>query len=438
MPPYSSDVEDIDLVESWPPYNEAAAREVIAMMQRSETSYYGREGWVARLEDAFREYYNVPYALATSSGTAALHSAYTGLRLGPGDEVICPTLTYLATVMPVFHANAIPVLVDCDADTGQIDVEAVAQAITSKTRAIVVTHNWGHCGDVDRLLSIAADAGLAVVEDCSHAHGARYRDRLVGTLGDVGVFSLQGRKLIAAGQGGMLITRDREIYDRAVLLGHFRVRAQQEVQGPGAVFARTGYGLNYRMHPFAAAYGWHQFQRMDEYIARRGRNANAVTDALSGSRHWRPHETADTTTRVSWYNYKVSPRDEGLLARIGSLDRLCGHPAASELSIRRPSNPPLHLEAAFQSSSFALRAGECPHRCPLGNDFRPYGPGAFPAAERFHERTFNFTVFTMVDVAAVAGRLVERLDDLTEMLLAAPDSRGGEHDGRAPTRGSDG
>ena len=210
---------------SWPPITESDIALIVEMLQRKELSYYGREGEVLELEDAFKAYLNVQYGLATSSGTAALHSAFFGLGLGPGDEVLAPTFTFLSTVMPIFVVNALPVLVDAESDTGNIDPLDIERRITPRTKALVITHMQGHACDMSAIMALVRTYGLKLIEDCSHAHGASYQGQLLGTFGNASIFSLQGSKLVAAGQGGILLTNEQEIYERATLLGHFKVRA---------------------------------------------------------------------------------------------------------------------------------------------------------------------------------------------------------------------
>ena len=152
------------------------------MLQRKELSYYGREGEVQKLEDAFRAYFNVRYALAVSSGTAALHSAFFALGLRMEDEVLAPTFTFLSTVMPIFVVNALPVLVDAEADTGNIDPLDIERRITPRTKALVITHMQGHSCNMPKILSLTQKYGLKLIEDCSHAHGASCQDQLLGTL----------------------------------------------------------------------------------------------------------------------------------------------------------------------------------------------------------------------------------------------------------------
>jgi len=268
---------------SWPPITESDIALVTQLLQRKELSYYGREGEVQELEDAFKSYFNVRYTLAMSSGTAALHSAFFGLGLGPGDEVLAPTFTFLSTVMPIFVVNALPILVDAETDTGNIDPVDIERRITSGTKALVITHMQGHACHMPAIMDLVRKYRLRLIEDCSHAHGASCQGQLLGTFGDASVFSLQGSKLVAAGQGGILLTNDQEIYERATLLGHFKVRAMEEVTSEKyRRFSGTGYGLNYRMHPLAAGLAKEQFKRLDTYLKGRNDNLLYLSSRLKG------------------------------------------------------------------------------------------------------------------------------------------------------------
>ncbi|MEK8174688.1 aminotransferase class I/II-fold pyridoxal phosphate-dependent enzyme [Streptomyces sp. M19] len=157
---------------TWPLISDADVARVADAARRGEISYDASEGLVAELEAAFEARLGRPYALATSSGTAALHSAFFGLGLGRGDEVLAPTYTYLATVMPIVACNATPVLVDAEPDTGNIDLDDAERHVTARTRAMVVTHLSGHPVDMERATRFARRHDLKVVEDCSQAHGA--------------------------------------------------------------------------------------------------------------------------------------------------------------------------------------------------------------------------------------------------------------------------
>ena len=392
---------------TWPPITPADIAAVTALLQRGEISYYGREGEVARLEDEFAAYVGVPHALSCSSGTAALHSAFFGIGLQPGDEVIAPTFTFLSTVMPLFVVNAVPVLVDCELDTGNIDPAAIEGAITPRTRAIVVVHINGHPCDMDPIAEIARRRGLRLIEDCSHAHGATVQGVPVGGIGDVSIFSLQGSKLTAAGQGGLLLTRIREVFERAVMLGHFRVRAFDDVASPEyRAFAATGYGLNYRMHPLAAALARRQFQDLDAYIDGRTANLERLSARLAPIPGIDPPARKAYATRHSYYNYKPQYRAdelEGLDRRVYiEALRAEGAPVDASTSL------PLHCEALFQVRDDGSRTyGREENR-------RIYARGDLPNAELHAVRALRIPTYT-----APRAALMDQIADAFEKVYEA-------------------
>lgn len=390
---------------AWPPITAEDERIALGLLRRREISYYGREGEVAALEDAFSGYFGPRHALACSSGTAALHSAYFGLGLERGDEVIVPSFTFLSTAMPLFVVNAVPVLADCEPDTGNIDPAAIEAAITPRTRAVVVVHINGHPCDMAPILDIARRRGLTVVEDCSHAHGAEYRGRRVGGLGDVSVFSLQGSKLVAAGQGGILLTDDRTIFERAVLLGHFRMRAFQDVTSPDyRDFAAMGYGLNYRMHPLAAGLARRQFADLDAYIDARQRNLGMLSAGLAGIAGIDPPAMRDYAARHPFYNYKPLYRGEEL----DGLDRKVFLAAlkAEGAPVEDSTSLPLHCEHLFQVRDDASRTyGTEPNR-------RVYRTGDLPGAEDYATRALRVPSYTE-PCPRLIGQIVEAFDKVS-------------------------
>ncbi|HXR68525.1 MAG TPA: aminotransferase class I/II-fold pyridoxal phosphate-dependent enzyme, partial [Dermatophilaceae bacterium] len=211
--------------QPWPTVSLAARAVVNSLLDQGELSDYSQGEVLSTFDEVVRQYHGVPHVLGTSSGTAALHAAFHGVGIGPGDEVIVPSYSFHATVAPLFLLSAVPVLCDVDPDTGVIDLADAANRITDRTRAIAVTHMWGHPADMDRLRDLADRHHLMVVEDGSHAHGARYRGRLVGTFGDAAVFSLGARKMVSGGTAGVLLTQDERVLHRALPLGHSHERA---------------------------------------------------------------------------------------------------------------------------------------------------------------------------------------------------------------------
>jgi perosamine synthetase len=372
---------------TWPPITPADIRAVTTLLERGEISYYGREGVVAELEDAFGAYIGVPHTLACSSGTAALHSAYFGLGLEAGDEVIAPTFTFLSTVMPLFVVDAVPVLVDCEPGTANIDPARIEAAVTPRTRAVVVVHVNGHPCDMAPIVELCRRRGLKLVEDASHAHGAMWNATRVGSLGDVSVFSLQGAKLTAAGQGGLLLTADREIFERAVLLGHFRNRAFDDVTSEEyRDFSTTGYGLNYRMHPLAAALALRQFDDLDAYIDGREANLGLLSEGLAGVAGVDPPARRPYATRHPWFNYKPL-YDAGAL---DGLDRSVFIAAlqAEGVPVADSTSVPLHCEPLFQVADDRSRTyGRQPHR-------RVYTAGDLPVSESYAERALRLPTYT--------------------------------------------
>ena len=246
-------------------------------------SIYDNKGIFEEFEDNFAQYHNTKYALTFSSGTAALWAMYDGINLKEGDEVICPCYTFFATVTPILFTGAIPVFIDAGID-GNIDVNEIAKKITKKTKAIVITHMWGYPCEMDELIKIAKENNIYLLEDCSHAHGAKYKDRKVGSLGDAAVFSLQGQKIITGGEGGVLITNNKNIKDRALLLGHYNKRCKVELDKNSNLYkyAITGKGMKLRAHPIAIKIANEYFKQLDQINFKKNEYANLIIKELEG------------------------------------------------------------------------------------------------------------------------------------------------------------
>jgi perosamine synthetase len=241
--------------QNWPPTIEEEIREKLERLSHSgQTASYDKFGVIAEFEDIFASYHGVQYALSHNSGTSALHAAYFALDIKKGDEVIAPTYTFHATVTPLIAMGGVPVFCNLDPQTLNLDPREIEQNITPKTKAIVVTHMWGFPCDMDAIKSLSQKYGLYLIEDCSHAHGAIYKGKKVGTFGDIACFSLAQGKPISAGHGGMFITNNRDFFERAILLGHFGERALNHIIiDKNKLFIESGFGFNYHMSPFNAA-----------------------------------------------------------------------------------------------------------------------------------------------------------------------------------------
>ncbi|OOE96274.1 hypothetical protein BZG78_14235 [Salinivibrio sp. MA351] len=218
-----------------------------------DISIYDNGGIYERLEGEFKKKFNVENAIAVNSGTTALFSMFYGAGIAHGDEVIVPSYTFFATCAPLHQLGAELKFADCG-DNGNIDPKAVEALITSKTKAVVVTHMWGIPCDMDELINICKRHNLLLLEDSSHAHGATWDGKMIGSFSDGSAWSFQGKKILTSGEGGFFATKHRRVYERAVLVGHFNKRAKKEVHDEDLKdFAITGTGLNLRMHPLGAA-----------------------------------------------------------------------------------------------------------------------------------------------------------------------------------------
>jgi perosamine synthetase len=213
-------------------------------------------------EEGVAKYTGAQDAAAVCNGTVALHLALVALGIGPGDEVIVPTLTYVASVNAIVHAGGTPVFVDSDRKSWQIDPDQIRRRITPRTRAIMVVHIYGHPADMTRIMQIARENDLFVIEDAAEAFGSRIQGRHVGTFGDVGTFSFFGNKTITTGEGGMLITSDSTLADR---IRHFRGQGLAKHR----VYWHDVVGFNYRMTNLCAAIGLAQLERADELLNRK-------------------------------------------------------------------------------------------------------------------------------------------------------------------------
>lgn len=248
--------------------------------------------FISEFEDRFAAYLGTKRAVGACNGTVALHLALITLGIGPGDEVIVPTLTYIAAVNAITYTGATPIFVDSRRDTWQMDPDDVLRKINSRTKAIMVVHLYGQPCDMDALTRIAKEHNLFVVEDCAEAFGARFKENLAGTFGDIAVFSLYGNKTITTGEGGMLITDSDELSKRAL---HFR--------GQGLADNREYWhdvvGYNYRMTNICAAIGLAQLERADEFLSKKRELATSYQKQLAGL-PVEVHSEAPNTTHSYW------------------------------------------------------------------------------------------------------------------------------------------
>ena len=267
-----------------------------------------KSGWISsqgryilEFEKAFSNYCGAEFGIATSNGTTALHLALATLGVGPGDEVIVPALSFIATANAVVYAGARPVFADVNEKSWTLDPAAVKDLITHRTRAIIPVHLYGHPADMDPILRLAEENGLWVIEDAAEAHGARYKGKRVGSLGHMACFSFYGNKIITTGEGGMIVTSHGEWTEKALMLRGHGMSKDRKYWHPVL-------GYNYRMTNIQAAIGLGQVNKLDYLIAQKRRVAQAYRQGLEGVRGVILPPEESWAKNVFWlYSIRIAP-----------------------------------------------------------------------------------------------------------------------------------
>ena len=227
-----------------------------------DTSFVGQGPYVKNFEKKFSEYVNCKYGITTTSGTTALHLACKAARVEEGNEVLVSSSTNMACAFAIDFCQAIPIPIDIEIDTWQMDVKKVEEKINKKTKAIMVVHLFGHPVDMDPIMKIAKKHNLKVIEDCAEAHGVEYKNKKVGSIGDIGTFSFFANKTITCGEGGMVVTNSEEIAEKAKSLKNL-------AYGKINKFVHEDIGFNYRLPNISAAMGLAQFESINQIIEKK-------------------------------------------------------------------------------------------------------------------------------------------------------------------------
>jgi perosamine synthetase len=281
-------------------------------------------GYVDKFERAFADYLGVQHAVTTTSGTTALHLALVAAGIGPGDEVMIPAFTMIATATAVCQTGAKPVLVDADAASWNLDPADVARKVTPRTKAVLPVHIYGHSCDMDALAKAVAPHKPLIIEDAAEAIGSEYRGKRCGSLGDMSCFSFFANKLITTGEGGMVATNDADLAGK---LRYFKNLAFPR-SGPRRYF-HEDLGFNYRMPNLLAAFGLGQLEKVDTYLAARRKNAERYNARLKGQRGITTPPELDYTLNSYWM-YSILIEDDFGLTR----DEVVSALAAAKIETR--------------------------------------------------------------------------------------------------------
>jgi dTDP-4-amino-4,6-dideoxygalactose transaminase len=347
----------------WPILTNEDEQAVIDVLHSGKLSIHET---VTALEDDYRRWLGVRHAVAHCNGTSALHAAIHALDLSPGDEVIVPSATWWATVMPVVHAGCVPVFAETEQECLGLDPDDVESRITDRTRAIVVVHLFGMPSRMDELLQIAQRHNLRVLEDASHAHGATYHGKSIGTLADAAVFSMQGDKLCPSAEGGMLVTNDDELYERVIRFGHYE--RLLGLESPNRRFAATGFGFKFRMSPLSAAVARVQLRHLDERNRVRNENCRYLSAQLE-KLGFETFPGPDDVERV-YFEFLIGYDADRTGLPICDLVKAL---VAEGAQVSAPRYPLLHQQPMFTEGTWATLA-----RLPQDLATRHYDPSDLP------------------------------------------------------------
>src|SRR5215831_2459406 len=338
-----------------------------------------KSGWITtgpkveRFTAAFCDYVGGRYGVPVSSATAGLHVALLALGVGEGDEVVTTPMTFVATLNTIVHCGAIPVLADIDASTLNVRVEEIERRLTPRTKAIVPVHYVGQPVDLDPILELAASRGIAVLEDAAHAVGSEYKGRRIGSFPTTSVFSFHPNKNMTTGEGGMVVTDDEEVFEKASLLkfhGMDREAWKRFAKEGSPRYDVAVPGFKYNMMDLQAALGLHQLKRLDGFISERTRLAARYDAAFSGVTGLILPSRVPYPSRHSWHLYTpLLDVDRLTISRDRFLDELK----------RRNIGTGLHYTAAHEFSYYAGRFG--------------WNPEDFPEAHFVSERILSLPFF---------------------------------------------
>ena len=344
----------------------------------------------AQLEREFAAFVGTKHALGLCNGTAALHSALFAAGVRAGDEVIVPSYTWHASITPILHCGGTPVFCEVDPDTWTADAADIRRRLTPRTRALVVTHVLGNPAEMDAILAVTRPAGITVIEDASHAHGATYGGTPVGALGDIGCFSLQGSKAVTAVEGGVATTDRSDLYERMVILGRYGSIPQLLVTDRYQDLHNIGLGIKYRPHPLGMAMARVQLRRLPELNEKRRAWFERLDGALGELPGIAPQRVYPQAQRggLLLYSGKILPQELGV-----PLETFRTALAAEGVPMTPGITPfgygKMHTEPVFTDFPFEDLGG--PWGTPGTDPRRPQPRGSLPVTEALADQIFWLT-----------------------------------------------
>jgi len=363
--------------EPWPVIDNETIESVVQVMKEESLSPVMQVGVIKEFEDKFAEYQGRKFAFAVNSGTASLDIALHVCGVGPGDEVIVSPYTWGATVGCILHNNAIPVFADIHPQTFNFRPYDIDQNITDRTKAIMAVHIYGHPCDMDPIMEIARKHDIRVVEDGSQAHGATYKGKKVGSLGDIGCFSIQASKNLNGGEGGVLVFDDEALFDEVVGWASHPMRQFQELEDRPLSKYIDSIAPNFRMHPLSAAIARVQLKHLEERLAHRQANFEYLSEKLSDIPGIRPTYVAPECGHAVHMVPLTYKADE---LNGTSVEKFRNALALEGLETTSYVGTPIHLRPRFQERLFWGKG--CPWECGHADRSVEYKEGDCPEAEK--------------------------------------------------------
>ena len=386
---------------------------ILSAFEGANTAFFLGGPEVRKLEQEWAERFGVRHAVAMNSATSALMASIGALGIGPGDEVLVPPWTMTATATAALVYHALPVFCDIEERSYGLDPRALQRAITPRTKAILAVHLFGHPADMDPILRTAQQHGLAVIEDAAQAPGASYKGRLAGTLGRIGVFSLNCNKIIQCGEGGIAVTDDEEL---ALRLRLIRNHAESAIT-TGIVVKNLSnmVGWNYRMTELEAAVARVQLRKLDRLLEQRLHLVEVLTKRLQGLPGLRLPTVQPGCTH-SYYRYAIRLD----LNRIPVPGPIFAQLLNAEGMDFYPGYQPLYLQPIYQKQ-IAYGEQGCPFRCACGNRTEPvsYARGICPVAEQLQTEVISTEV---VRPPLTPAEMEEIARAFEKLLGAGPDA----------------
>lgn len=330
----------------WPP-----ARKLDNYPENESDIYKKNKYGYPRIVEKFEEYvkrkFKVNFCLSLNSGTSALQAAYFSIGLKNNDEVIVPNITFHATVTPLLNYNCKIILCDVDVKSGNICTSDLKKKITSNTKAVVITHLCGYGCDMDEILRLKKKYKFFLIEDCSHAHLSKFKNKLLGTFGDISIFSMDTNKLLSTGEGGFLLTNSRKIFENSLLTSDFGPRLSHTLNKKLLKnYGETGIGFKHRIHPYSALLALSEFKKLKTYIKKRHEKLNYLSDQISKLNGISPPISDANRDKGAYYSYRPFFYEHKFFNL--NLDKFINLVKKEGLDIRRSGNEPIDQLPIFK------------------------------------------------------------------------------------------